>query len=173
MGVKAEKRWKGYSADFQKFLDFVKLDPDALLAKTQDRKWFEQQVLDFLWIHRQRAEAKEVTTGRVWSFERAINARAHATKCESEVVEIRSEVVIADHAVDSRNGASFRIVVASDSELKRISHESRILAGHWKEGEAFVPFIKSFHRNSPNFLHYVSRTLQRFGRRRLPGLLND
>jgi hypothetical protein len=27
MGVRAEKTWKGYSADFHKFLDFVKLDP--------------------------------------------------------------------------------------------------------------------------------------------------
>jgi len=72
MGVKAEKTWVGYSADFRRFLDFVKLDPDALVERAQDRKWFEQQTVDFLWIQRQRAEAKEVTANRVWNYEKAI-----------------------------------------------------------------------------------------------------
>ena len=81
MGVKAEKTWSTYSLDFQKFLDFVKLHPDSLVERAQDRKWFEQQVIDFLWIQRQRVEAKEVTSGRVWSFQRTI-------KCFSEMNDI-------------------------------------------------------------------------------------
>lgn len=66
MTVKAERTWTGYAADFQRFLEHVTLGSDALVERAQDPMWFEQQVTDFLWIHRQRAEAKEITANRVW-----------------------------------------------------------------------------------------------------------
>lgn len=49
MGVKAQRTWDGHSHYFQRFLEFEKLEPEVLVERAQDRKWFEQQARDFLW----------------------------------------------------------------------------------------------------------------------------
>jgi integrase len=73
MGVKAEKTWTLYSRDFAKFLEALKMGPDELAAKAQaDRKWFEQQAVDFLWGFRQKAEAREISMSRVWNYLRGM-----------------------------------------------------------------------------------------------------
>ena len=72
--MKPEQTRKNYSADFRHFMDFVKMDLNALVVRaSQDRKWVEEQLMTFLWHVRERVKRKESTSNGYYQFRKSLS----------------------------------------------------------------------------------------------------